>query len=77
MRHLSHRRKPTLCEELGVARTFHEQSHRELGPISVSTNEFCSHHCDPLQDGLVARGVVSLAEDRQPWEGSPVRNKLT
>lgn len=27
-------------------------------------------------DSLVASGVVSLAEDRQPWEGSPVRNKL-
>lgn len=59
-----------------VTETFHEQSHSEWGPISLSINGFCSHHWARLQEQLVARGVVSLAEDRQPWGGSPVRNKL-
>lgn len=59
-----------------MARTLHEQSHTELGPISVSTNEFCSHRRALLQGQLVARVGVSLAGDREPWEGSPVRNKL-
>lgn len=58
-----------------MAGTFHEQSHTESEPISDSTNEFCRHWA-LLQDRLVARGIVSPAEGRQPWEGSPVKNLL-